>query len=145
MIQWKPQYNWPAGFAVCAIVLCVMVGWSISAYKDAAFEKRQAEYEGKLEVLKTDRDGAIAKAKLFEERAKEAEAKAAINEAAVAAAGKKADAIREKIQNEDEQFTEAMRAVDLNLSPCARIIHICETARRLGYYPASKTCLCTDQ
>jgi hypothetical protein len=146
MINWKKEYSIAVGFLVCAAVLCFIVGGWISAYKDAAFDKRQKEYEGQLQILRVDREKAIARAELYEHQAKELEAKALVAEIAIAAAGKKAEAIQEKIKDEDKEFIEAMAAVDATVfSRCTRLIHICEAAQRLGYRPKSQPCLCTDE
>jgi hypothetical protein len=142
---WKKEHSIVMGFLVCATIACVIVGGWISAYKDAAFDNRQKEYEGQLQILRVDREKAIARAELYEEKAKELEAQVFIAEAAIAAAGKRAEAIQEKIKDEDKEFTEAMQRVDTDFSPCTRIINICESAKRLGYLPKTHPCTCTDQ
>jgi hypothetical protein len=142
---WKPTYTYFAGGIVLLLSLFFAVNRVTSWWKDRAFEKDIQRYEEKLKVEAEISTAAKARADLWEARAKEAETQVVINELAVESAGKKADAIKERLENEDKQFTEALRAVDLNLSRCARILHICETAQRLGYRSKSQPCICTDE
>jgi hypothetical protein len=143
--QVNRQHLYFAGGILLLLALFFAVNRATSWYKDGAFDEAVQKYEEKLKIEAQTSTEAKARAALWEQRAKQAEALVAINEAAVAAAGKKAEAIRERIQNEDAEFTEAMQRVDTDFSPCTRIINICESAKRLGYLPKTHPCTCTDQ
>jgi uncharacterized protein HemX len=146
---WKTLSLPHQAMAIGGLLLVVMlasggVGGFISHWKDKAFERKQAAYQKQLDALTVERTAAVSRAELYEKQAAELEAKVKINEAIIAAAGSRAEAAQKELVKEDEKFNQAMRDADIDVDSCTRQRNICESAKRLGYFPKNKECLCTE-
>jgi chemotaxis protein histidine kinase CheA len=131
------------GIGALVLILLLIVAGStrscVSSYKDAQADKAIAAAQAESQQHRERADAAEAKAREDEARRKESEGKAALAEMAVQAAGKKAEAIAEKVKVEDAKLTEELNSVGDSIEPCERVRRICTRLR----IPA-KDCSCTS-
>lgn len=137
------------GFVVVVVVGLAFisggVGGFVSHYKDKKFDRIQAAREAEIDTLSKERNEAIGRAEVWEARAKELEADAAISEAAAKAAGAKAETAKAELEKEDERYKQEMAAIGDDVDTCTRLMRICERAKRLGLYPKTKVCDCSGK
>jgi uncharacterized protein HemX len=110
MIQWKPQYNWPAGFAVCAIVLCIIVGSTIHLIESRHREKLEQQNT----QLQADYNKLLGESRAHELEAKELKLKDAAKALAIEQGNKNVRALDDKIEKAVEKYEENKK----NLGDC---------------------------
>lgn len=150
----------PLGVKVGIIVVLLVVVLGASAGVGTWYDHiKDRRFDEKMKKLETERDGLakqtadltverdklIARAEESEKRAADAEAKAQINDVAIAKAGAQVQKANEDLKKEDDRYVEELKNSGRdNVTACERWIHNCETAKRLGLKPKSDECKCDE-
>jgi hypothetical protein len=124
----------PAGkLAVAALLVFLLLsvgsgtGGIVSYFKDRAAAERQAEWEQERQLLKGERDAAI-------ERERALAVKSRVQDAVVAAAGERAKEATKKMLEEEVDYENKMRSIDMPVDDDSRRARIREKLAQL--YPA---------